>query len=231
MKKTISIMLIATLLITAVACAGTPDVSGTYTQTINSADYYAAQEVKNDMPENEMRLDGSNAMVGFRRLMPMLDTRTEADVAQVTGGEKPATPGVENYYTATLTLKDGKYSLEKSYHFDREYVFSSVLSMLLDDETPTLKLTFSGSYSVEKDGTVILAAPESVLCNVAPCGQASAYSRFGGGYEDITETTASDTEYPGKFLYYFNTPYFVISEKISAQSVTLDTTNGTMTIN
>jgi hypothetical protein len=229
MKKMIAIVLIAVMMM-AVACAGAPKVSGTVTQTINSKDYYAAQEVKNDMPENEMRPDGSNAMVGFRRLMPMLDTRTEADVAQVTGGDAPATPGVENYYTATLTLKDGKYSLEKSYHFDREYVFSSVLAMLLDDETPTMQLTFSGSYTVEKDGTVILAAPESVYCNVAPCGQASAYSRFGGGYEDVTETVASETEYPGKFLYYFNTPYFVVSEKISAQSVTVDTANGTMTI-
>lgn len=233
MKKKLfrlSALVLATAIAAALTGCSGSDVSGTYTAVYDSKAYYSASEVQNDMPENEMRPDGSSAMVPFRRLMPMLDSRVTDEVNAATGGgEMPETANVSDYYTVTLTLEDGSYTLTKRFDFNLDNVNDSVKDMLIEGEVPLLELEFTGTYTAEKDGKVTLGTPSKVVANVSPCGQASAYSRFGGGYEDIEAVEASDGEYPGKFFYYFNTPYFVENSAISEMTVTVDGETGNLT--
>ena len=61
-------------------------------------------------------------------------------------------------------------------------------------------------------------------------GMADNYTRFGGTYMDVSETTADSEAFPGRFLHYFNTLYFVESSSISSMTVTVDKDAGTFSI-
>lgn len=229
MKKTsklLALALTAASLCTLLTACGGKSVSGTYTQTVDSKTYFSAQEVKNDMPETEKRPDGSDAMVPFSRLFGMLDTRVAEDVAGTS-----ASAGVSDYYNVSLNLSDGKYKLTKSFNVDMDYVFDEVKGMMGGDlEKPTISVTFSGSYTA-KDSTVTLEVPTQVDTQVSPvAGMADNYTRFGGTYMDVSETTASSDEFPGRFFHYFNTLYFVESSDITSMTVTVNTDANTFSI-
>lgn len=225
-RKFLTIALTAATLGTLLTACGGKDVSGTYTQTIDSKTYFSAQEVKNDMPETEKRPDGSEAMVPFIRLFGMLDTRVSEDVAGTSSAA-----GVSDYYNVKLELSGGKYKLTKSFNVDMDYVFDEVKGMMGGGaDKPTLSLTFSGSYTA-KDSAVTLEAPTQVDAQISPvAGMADNYTRFGGTYMDVSETTADSEAFPGRFLHYFNTLYFVESSSISSMTVTVDKDAGTFSI-
>lgn len=230
MKKTskfLALALTAASLCALLTACGGKDVSGKYTQTMDSKTYFSAQEVKNDMPETEKRPDGSDAMVPFSRLFGMLDSRVAEDVAGTS-----ASAGVSDYYNISLELSGGKYKLTKSFNVDMDYVFDEVKGMMGGEaEKPTISVTFSGSYTA-KDSTVTLEVPTQVDAQVSPvAGMADNYTRFGGTYLNTSETTASTDGFPGRFFYYFNTPYFVESSSTSTMTVTVDTNAGTFSIN
>ncbi len=222
-SKLLALALAAASLCTLLTACGGKDVSGTYTKTLDSKSYFSAQEVKNDMPEAEKRPDGSEAMVPFIRLFGMLDTRVSEDVAGTSSAA-----GVSDYYNVKLELSGGKYKLTKSFNVDMDYVFDEVKGMMGGGaDKPTLSLTFSGTYTTDGD-KVTLEAPTQVDAQVSPvAGMADNYTRFGGTYMDISETTADSEAFPGRFLHYFNTLYFVESNDISAMTVTVDKNAGT----
>ena len=93
------VMAVLTACALLVACGGGAKVDGTYTVALDSNTYFAAQEVKNDLDGTDKRPDGSDAQVGFSRLFGMLDSRVAEGTA------------VAAYYTATLTLNGGNYTL------------------------------------------------------------------------------------------------------------------------
>ncbi len=208
------------------ACGG-KDVSGTYTQTVDSKTYFSAQEVKNDMPETENRPDGSEAMVAFSRLFSMLDSRVADDVAGTSSAA-----GVSDYYKVSLELSGDKYKLTKSFNVDMDYVSDQVKGMMGGEaDKPTLSLTFSGAYTA-KDSTVTLEVPTQVDAQVSPvAGMADSYTRFGGTYMNTSETTPSTDGFPGRFFNYFNTLYFVEGSGTSSMTVTVDKDAGTFSIN
>lgn len=229
MKKTsklLALALTAASLCTLLTACGGKDISGKYTQTVDSKAYFSAQDVKNDLPETEKRPDGSEAMVPFGRLFAMLDSRVADDVAGTS-----ASAGVSDYYNVTLELSGGKYKLTKSFNVDMDYVSDQVKGMMGGEaDKPTLSLTFSGSYTA-KDSTVTLEAPTQVDAQVSPvAGMADNYTRFGGTYMNTSETTASTDGFPGRFFNYFNTLYFVESSGTSAMTVTVNKDAGTFSI-
>lgn len=225
-SKLLALVLAVASLCTLLTACGGNDVSGKYTQTIDSKSYFSAQEVKNDMPEKEKRPDGSDAMVGFNRLFGMLDSRVADDVAGTSSAA-----GVSDYYTVTLELSGDTYKLTKSFKVDMDYVSDQVKGMMGGEaEKPTLTLTFSGAYTA-KDTTVTLEVPTQVDAKISPvAGMADNYTRFGGTYFNVSETTASADSFPGRFFNYFNTPYFVESGSASAMTVTVDKEAGTFSI-
>lgn len=216
LKKIAALVLSVATVCTMLAACGGKKVDGTYTAKLDSKTYFAAQEVKNDMPETEKRPDGTDAMVPFSRLFGMLDDRIAGD-------------GVTDYYTATLELSGSNYKLTKKINVDMDHVSDQVKGMMSGD-SPVLELTFSGTFKA--DGTkVTLAAPTKVEGNVSPvAGMADAYTRFGGTYTDLSETSADADMYPGKFFYYFNTLYFVENAAVSDMTVTLDQQNNSFSI-
>jgi hypothetical protein len=214
MKKTIALILAVISVVALLASCGGPKVDGTYTVSLGSNDYFAAQAVKNDLESTDKRPDGSDAQVPFSRLFGMIDTR----VAEGTN--------VADYYTATLTLNGGTYKLTKKIAVDNDYVSDAVKGMMSTD-IPMLELTFTGSYTA--DGTkVTLSVPTKVDANVTPvAGMADAYTRFGGTYVGESADAADADAFPGKFFYYFNTLYFVENAAVSEMTVTVDSANGT----
>lgn len=216
LKKIAALLLVAATMCAMLASCGGKSVDGTYTVTLDSKTYFAAQEVKNDMPETEKRPDGTDAMVPFSRLFGMLDDRISGD-------------GVTDYYSVTLQLTNGNYKLTKKINIDMDHVSDQVKDMMSGD-SPVLELTFSGTYKA--DGTkVTLAAPTKVDCNVSPvAGMADGYTRFAGTYTDVSETSSDANTYPGKFFYYFNTLSFVANSSVSDMVVTVDQQNNTFTI-
>lgn len=227
MKKTVKLLALAlgaaSLCGALSACSG--GVDGEYAIAMDSKTYFSAQEVINDMPETELRPDGSEAMVPFVRLFPMLDSRVTDDVAGTS-----AEAGVADFYDVNLTLDGESYTLTKHFNFDMEYVSADVKDMMSTADAPSIEVSFTGSYTADGD-TVTLAAPTGITANVTPvAGIADSYTRFGGTYMDVTETAAADDTYPGKFFYYFNTPYFVENADISDMTVTLDKEAGTFSI-
>ena len=225
-RKLLAIALTAATLCTLLTACGGKDVSGTYTQTINSKTYFSAQEVKNDMPETEKRPDGSEAMVAFNRLFGMLDSRVAEDVAGTSSAA-----GVSDYYKVSLELSGDKYKLTKSFNVDMDYVSDQVKGMMGGEaDKPTISLTFTGTYTA-KDSTVTLEVPTQVDAQVSPvAGMADSYTRFGGTYMNTSETTASTDGFPGRFFNYFNILYFVESSGTSAMTVTVDKNAGTFSI-
>ena len=216
LKKIAALLLVAVTMCAILASCGGKSVDGTYTVTLDSKTYFAAQEVKNDMPETEKRPDGIDAMVPFSRLFGMLDDRISGD-------------GVTGYYSVTLQLTNGNYTLTKKINVDMAHVTQQVKDMMTGD-SPVLELTFSGTYKA--DGTkVTLNAPTKVEGNVSPvAGMADNYTRFGGTYTDVSETSSAADAYPGKFFYYFNTLYFVENSSVADMAVTVDQDNSTFTI-
>ncbi len=225
-SKLLALALSAASLCTLLTACGGKDVSGTYTQTVDSKTYFSAQEVKNDMPETEKRPDGSEAMVAFNRLFGMLDSRVVDDVAGTS-----ASAGVSDYYTVDLELSGDNYKLTKSFKVDMDYVDDQVKGMMGGEaDKPTLSLTFTGTYTA-KDSTVTLEVPTQVDAQISPvAGMADSYTRFGGTYMNVSETTASADGFPGRFFNYFNTLYFVESSSTSAMTVTVDKDAGTFSI-
>ena len=215
-RKILALLLASALLCTLLASCGGKSVDGTYTVTMDSKSYFDAQEVKNDMPDTELRPDGTEAMVPFSRLFGMLDDRIGGD-------------GAPGYYTATLTITGESYTLTKKISIDMDHVSDAVKDMMTAD-TPILELTFSGTCSA--DGTsVTLSAPTKVDANVTPVGgMADAYTRFAGTYVGESVSDVDDQMYPGKFFYYFNTLYFVENAAVSDMTVTVDAENSTFTV-
>ena len=207
------------------ACSG-KDLSGTYSQIIDSKTYFSAQEVKSDMPETEQRPDGSEAMVPFARLFSMLDSRVVDDVAGTS-----TSAGVSDFYTVSLELSGGKYKLTKSFKIDMEYVSAAVKDMMGGSaDKPIISLTLSGTYTADGN-KITLEAPAQVDAQVSPvAGMADSYTRFGGTYMDVSETVASSDSFPGRFLHYFNTLYFVESDDISSMVVTVDKDTGNFSV-
>lgn len=211
------VMAVLTACALLVACGGGAKVDGTYTVALDSNTYFAAQEVKNDLDGTDKRPDGSDAQVPFSRLFGMLDSRVAEGTA------------VADYYTATLTLNGGNYTLNKKIAVDMTYVNDAVKGMMSTD-LPMLELTFTGKYTVD-GGKVTLEVPTKVDAQVTPvAGMADAYTRFGGTYTDVSADAADDTNFPGKFFYYFNTLYFVENAAVSPMTLTVDAANSTFTI-
>lgn len=211
------VMAVLTACALLVACGGGAKVDGTYTVKLDSATYFAAQEVKNDIEGTDKRPDGSDAQVPFSRLFGMLDGR-------VADGS-----GVPEYYTATLVLNGGNYTLTKKINVDIDHVNDAVKGMMSSD-LPMLELKFTGKYTVDS-GKVTLEVPTKVDAQISPvAGMADAYTRFGGTFTDVSADAADAETYPGKFFYYFNTLYFVENAAVSPMTLTLDSANSTFTI-
>ncbi len=216
-KLTALVMAVLTACALLVACGGGAKVDGTYTVKLDSNTYFAAQEVKNDLESTDKRPDGSDAQVAFSRLFGMLDDR-------VADGS-----GVPEYYTATLVLNGGNYTLTKKIAVDLDHVSDAVKGMM-STEIPMLELTFTGKYTVDS-GKVKLDMPAKVDAQVTPvAGMADAYTRFGGTFTDVSAEASDPEQFPGKFFYYFNTLYFVEGMSLTPMTVTVDSANGTFTI-
>ncbi|MBQ9189656.1 MAG: hypothetical protein IJ138_10055 [Clostridia bacterium] len=210
------VMAVLTACVLFVACGGAK-VDGAYTVALDSNTYFAAQEVKNDLDSTDKRPDGSDAQVPFSRLFGMLDGRVAEGTA------------VADYYTATLTLNGGNYTLTKKIAVDMDHVNDAVKGMMSTD-IPMLELKFTGKYTVDS-GKVTLDVPTKVDAQVSPvAGMADAYTRFGGTFTDVSADAADDTNFPGKFFYYFNTLYFVENAAVSPLTLTVDAANSTFTI-
>lgn len=224
-SKLVSLALAAASICTILTSCGSKTVTGKFTQTIDSKTYFSAAAVQADLPDEEFRPDGTKANVPLKMLLPMLEDRVADDVAGTS-----ASAGVAEYYTVTLDLADGKYTLTKTINVDPAHVSEAVQAMISADYDPTISVEFSGSYTGE-DTTVTLDVPTQVIAKVSPtAGIADAYTRFGGTNMDVTATESSNDSYPGKFFYYFNTPYFCLSDSVSSMTVTVDKNAGTFTI-
>ena len=217
MTRLLALLIALCAALSLVACGGGAKVDGTYTVALDSNTYFAAQEVKNDLDSTDKRPDGSDAQVPFSRLFGMLDGRVAEGTA------------VADYYTATLTLNGGNYTLTKKIAVDMDHVNDAVKGMM-STEIPMLQLTFTGKYTVD-GGKVTLEVPTKVDAQVTPvAGMADAYTRFGGTFTDVSADAADDTHFPGTFFYYFNTLYFVENEAVSPMTLTVDAANSTFTI-
>lgn len=233
MKKLVSRILTTAMAValagSLTACGGGSDSSGTYTNVIDSKTYFSAAEVVADMPEAESRPDGSAANVPLRGLMPLLDSRVAAEVETLSGGAMPDSAGVAEYYTVSLKLDGGKYTLTKKFNIDNSYSAEALTGMLNGKES-VMELTFSGAYT-EADGKVTLSVPEKIVANMLPCGDvASNYTRFAGGFENVEVTQADADLFPGKFFNYFSSLYFVDSGAASEMTVTVDKDANTFAI-
>ena len=192
------------------ACGETE--KGTYTTVIASHDYYAVQSVKDYMTNNPGKY------VKTEQLFQMLNS----DIA--TEGEFKTSGGVADYYTVKLELKEGnKYTLTKQFKMGEN---AGAMTQMPEDKKPEIRLEFHGDYTVDGD-KVTLKAPESLTGNFVAAGEGIVYTHFAKNCENINLKKADmdDIEYPGKFFYYFNTQYFVISETVTDMTVTLDKSN------
>lgn len=213
-KKVLAAALSALMIVATAALAGCgEDEKGTYTKVIASHDYYAVQEVKDYMAEN------NGKYVATDTLFVMLNS----DIADAEGNIKTS-DGVADYYTVKLELKeDNLYTLTKTFKMGAD---AETRTQLSEDQKAEIRLEFGGSYTAEKD-TVTLKAPDTLSGNFVVAGYGVAYTHFATNCEDInlTKSDMDDLVYPGRFFYYFNGAYFTVSDKCEDMVVTLDRSN------
>lgn len=213
-KKVLAAALAALMIVATAAFAGCgEDEKGTYTKVIASHDYYAVQEVKDYMAENNGKYVATDTLF----------TLLNSDIADAEGNIKTS-DGVADYYTVKLELKDGNlYTLTKTFKMGAD---AEAKTQLSEEQKAEIRLEFGGSYTAEKD-TVTLKAPDTLNGNFVVAGAGVAYTHFATNCEDInlTKSDMDDLVYPGRFFYYFNGAYFTVSDKCEDMVVTLDRSN------
>lgn len=214
-------------------CGGSSvSVAGTYTQSLSSGEYYSEETVQDFLDTHGF----SGQIASFWALEDFWGSLTAGILDDE--GEFLTSGGVEDYYTATLTLDDsGSYSLTKEIKVDSKDDESSGLVTSLgftsDSSDAAVTLTFSGTYTAD-GSSVTLAAPTALTGSVVTVGVDSmaGYFPFEGNYAEISVTSdeADDLLYPGKFFYYFNGLYFTESDAFTEMTVTVDTETSALTI-
>ncbi len=207
-----ALSLLGVLSTIALSGCGGASVEGTYTTTYDGDSYVAIAAVENDFANDP----GVHAK--FDRLLNFM-CGYNAEAARK--GE--AHDNVTDLYTATLELKGGNYTLTKAFKTNPSDASKAAMG-IEEGHTAALKLVFNGTYKAE--GTkVTLATPASVGGSVYIGTAGAAYTRFAGNYEtiDVKAADIDDLLYPGHFLYYFNTEYFIDAGVPAEQVATLNT--------
>ncbi len=94
-----------------------------------------------------------------------------------------------------------------------------------EDKQCVLKLVFSGDAKKEGE-KVNLSVPASVALSIYTGTTGAAYHRFTGNFDETVQyADIDDLTFPGLAFYYFNTMYFIESEKCAAMDVKLDSSN------
>lgn len=212
-RKFAAFMLAILFVLPAAACGKSAD--GKYEMTYNYGEYLALPEVTADAAADDGKVVQMNGIIG--NLCGAL-TVNEMGVVLDTDVSKDA-------YHVSLEIKGNAYTLTK------QIVCPAPAPIEEGGPDSKVELVFSGK--TEKAGdNVKLMAPEKVVANflVAPVG--AQYSRFGENFENVTVTMADIDEFtfPGKFLYYFNTLYFVESAACTDMVVALNAENSTFSI-
>lgn len=213
-------------------CGGGVDVSGTYTKSYTSGEYYALEEVQDYVESHGI----TGQLVGIWTNEMFWGTLT----AGITTEDRSAfltSGGVEGYYTATLTLnEDDTYSLTKEIKVNTLSDADNHLAILgftAESSTPSIEIVFEGTYSNE-DTTVTLSAPTSISGSVVTVGVDSmaGYFPFAGNFAeiDVEAEDSDDLLYPGRFFYYFNGLLFTESDDFTEMTVTVDTETGALDI-
>lgn len=232
MKKKVFALAAATAAVVATVslagCGGGVDVSGTYTKSYTSGEYYAIEEVQ-DFVESHP-ISGQLAQMNLWTVEMFWEALTggilnEDGTAFLTSG------GVDDYYTVTLVLnEDGTYNLTKEIMTDGK---GATGATLLGGKTPSVEVVFNGEYT--SDGTTVtLSVPQTVTGNVVTVGTDSMAQYFPLETNcpdfEITEEDADDLLYPGRYYYYFNGLLFTESDDFTEMTVTVDTETGALDI-
>ncbi len=203
------------------SCGATID--GTYTTVIDSATYFKNAEVQDDIaadPGKYVKID---------RLYKHLNSNA-FDIDKDGNATIKQNGGVEDFYTATLTLDSTSYTLTKSIKIDTTTELYAAMG-ISDGKTAKMELTFSGTFENNK-GVITLQKPDRVTGTMLISGAGAAYTRFGANFEtvDVSSADADDIMYPGKFFYYFDSLYFVDTGKYEAMDVTVSKDTMTFTV-